>query len=154
MNGSLLTCYIFHKPLNEIFTSCIVIPFIQWQPGTGKPSGLTTMGLHRVGHDWSDLAAAATAMPFWDSKVLAQRYFALLHHPKSGTLLSKVDHFSIFIVCQKVIRFLFFFFFHFLTLFSIMLNFLKYKCKNWNIYGNECFAIKILCAVFKNKWWP
>ena len=28
-------------------------------PGTGEPGGLLPMGLHRVGHDWSDLAAAA-----------------------------------------------------------------------------------------------
>ena len=28
-------------------------------PGTGKPGGLPSMGSHRVGHDWSDLAAAA-----------------------------------------------------------------------------------------------
>ena len=28
-------------------------------PGTGEPGGLPSMGLHRVGHDWSDLAAAA-----------------------------------------------------------------------------------------------
>ena len=27
-------------------------------PGTGKPGGLPSMGSHRVGHDWSDLAAA------------------------------------------------------------------------------------------------
>ena len=26
-------------------------------PGTGEPGGLASMGLHRVGHDWSDLAA-------------------------------------------------------------------------------------------------
>ena len=28
-------------------------------PGTGEPGGLPSMGLHRVGHDWGDLAAAA-----------------------------------------------------------------------------------------------
>ena len=28
-------------------------------PRTGEPSGLPSMGSHRVGHDWSDLAAAA-----------------------------------------------------------------------------------------------
>ena len=28
-------------------------------PGTGEPGGLPSMGLHRVGHNWSDLAAAA-----------------------------------------------------------------------------------------------
>ena len=30
-------------------------------PGTGELGGLPSMGLHRVGHDWSDLAAAAAA---------------------------------------------------------------------------------------------
>ena len=28
-------------------------------PGTGEPGGLLSVGSHRVGHDWSDLAAAA-----------------------------------------------------------------------------------------------
>ena len=28
-------------------------------PGTGDPGGLPSMGLHKVRHDWSDLAAAA-----------------------------------------------------------------------------------------------
>ena len=30
-------------------------------PGTAEPGGLPSMGSHRVGHDWSDLAAAAAA---------------------------------------------------------------------------------------------
>ena len=30
-------------------------------PGTGEPGGLPSMGSHRVGHDWSNLAAAAAA---------------------------------------------------------------------------------------------
>ena len=30
-------------------------------PGTGEPGELPSMGSHRVGHDWSDLAAAAAA---------------------------------------------------------------------------------------------
>ena len=35
---------------------------LTWRiPGTGKPSGLPSMGSHRVGHDWSDAAAAAAA---------------------------------------------------------------------------------------------
>ena len=38
---------------------------LAWRiPGTGKPGGLLSMGSHRVGHDWSDLAAAAN----WDEK--------------------------------------------------------------------------------------
>ena len=33
---------------------------LAWRiPGTGEPGGLLSLGLHRVGHDWSDLAAAA-----------------------------------------------------------------------------------------------
>ena len=33
---------------------------LAWRiPGTEEPSGLPSMGSHRVGHDWSDLAAAA-----------------------------------------------------------------------------------------------
>ena len=35
---------------------------LAWRiPGTGKPRGLPSMGSHRVGYDWSDLAAAAAA---------------------------------------------------------------------------------------------
>ena len=33
---------------------------LAWRnPGTGEPCGLPSMGLHRVGHNWSDLAAVA-----------------------------------------------------------------------------------------------
>ena len=33
---------------------------LAWRiPGSGEPGGLPSMGLHRVGHDQSDLAAAA-----------------------------------------------------------------------------------------------
>ena len=38
---------------NPLQCSCLRIP------GTGKPGGLPSMGSHRVGHDLSDLAAAA-----------------------------------------------------------------------------------------------
>ena len=32
---------------------------LAWRiPGTGKPGGLLSVGSHRVGHDWSDLAVA------------------------------------------------------------------------------------------------
>ena len=35
---------------------------LAWRiPGTEEPGGLLSMGLHRVGHDWSNLAAAAAA---------------------------------------------------------------------------------------------
>ena len=35
---------------------------LAWRiPGTGKPGGPPSMESHRVGHDWSNLAAAAAA---------------------------------------------------------------------------------------------
>ena len=37
---------------NALQCSCLGIP------GTGEPGGLPSMGSHRVGHDWSELAAA------------------------------------------------------------------------------------------------
>ena len=37
---------------------------LAWRiPGTGEPGGLPSMGSHRVGHDWSDLAATAAENP-------------------------------------------------------------------------------------------
>ena len=40
---------------------------LAWRiPGTAEPGGLLSMGSHRVGHDWSDLgAAAAKTFPGW-----------------------------------------------------------------------------------------
>ena len=36
---------------------------LAWRiPGTEEPGGLPSVGSHRVGHDWSDLAAAAAYM--------------------------------------------------------------------------------------------
>ena len=35
---------------------------LTWRiPGTGEPGGLPSMGLHRVRHDWNDLAVAAVS---------------------------------------------------------------------------------------------
>ena len=48
----------FHALEKEIATHSSVLA---WRiPGTGEPVGLPSMGLHRVGHNWSDFAAAAT----------------------------------------------------------------------------------------------
>ena len=49
----------FHALEKEMATNSSVLA---WRiPGTGEPGGLPSMGLHRVRHDWSDLAAAAAA---------------------------------------------------------------------------------------------
>ena len=47
----------FHALEKEMATHSSVLA---WRiPGTEEPGGLLSMGLHRVGHDWRDLAAAA-----------------------------------------------------------------------------------------------
>ena len=49
----------FHALEKEMATHSSVLA---WRiPGTGEPGGLPSMGLHRVGYDWSHLAAAAAA---------------------------------------------------------------------------------------------
>ena len=51
----------FHASETEMATHSSVLA---WRiPGMGEPGGLPSMGSNRVGHDWSDLAAAA-ARPF------------------------------------------------------------------------------------------
>ena len=47
----------FHALEKEMATHSSILA---WRiPGMGEPGGLPSMGSHRVGHDWSDLAAAA-----------------------------------------------------------------------------------------------
>ena len=47
----------FHALEKEMATHSSVLA---WRiPGTGEPGGLPSMGLHRVGHDWSDLAVSS-----------------------------------------------------------------------------------------------
>ena len=47
----------FHALEKEMATHSSVLA---WRiPGMREPDGLPSMGSHRVGHDWSDLAAAA-----------------------------------------------------------------------------------------------
>ena len=48
---------------------------LAWRiPGTGEPDGLPSVGSHRVGHDWRDLAAAADPMLVWAYTII--NYFS------------------------------------------------------------------------------
>ena len=53
-------------------------------PRTGEPGGLQSMGSHRVGHDWSDLAAAAFSL------TLSGDLFWLSFHKSSNSSVSFV----------------------------------------------------------------
>ena len=49
----------FHALEKEMATHSSVLA---WRiPGTGEPGGLPSMGSHRVGHDWSDLASSSSS---------------------------------------------------------------------------------------------
>ena len=62
---------------------------LAWRiPGMGEPGGLPSMGSHRVGHNWCDLAAAATAGVFLE-------FSCIFDDPKDvGNLISGSSAFS------------------------------------------------------------
>ena len=56
LTGLILLQFMDYQLEKEMATHSSVLA---WRiPGTGEPGGLPSMGSHRVGHDWSDLAAA------------------------------------------------------------------------------------------------
>ena len=73
--------FYFHALEKEMATHSSVLA---WRiPGTGQPGGLPSLGSHRVGHDWSDLAAATERLPLhlftsWDTREAPQWWVHLL----------------------------------------------------------------------------
>ena len=97
----------FHALEKEMATHSSVLT---WRtPGTGELGGLPSMGLHRVGHNWSDLAAAAFS---YDSKSVmlnicclcrqVKHYFIKIftQNDSNKILLLKVT--SFYSDCQKI----------------------------------------------------
>jgi len=63
----------FHTLDKEMATHSSVFT---WRiPRTGEPGGLPSMGLHRVRHDWCDLAAAAAAATLLWKTLFTQKGF-------------------------------------------------------------------------------
>jgi len=63
---------------------------LAWRiPGTGEPGGLPSIGLHRVGHDWSDLAVAAADLlvPCPALTSVGLRWNKNIHHPFLHTFI-------------------------------------------------------------------
>ena len=69
-------CWIIEKAKEkEMATHSSVLA---WRiPGTAEPGGLPSMGSHRVGHDWNDLAAAAAAAE--KAREIPEKHLLLLH---------------------------------------------------------------------------
>ena len=78
----------FHALEKELATHSSVLA---WRiPGTGEPGGLPSMGLHRVGHDWSDLAAAAAAFEHIEGLDMKWQYSSAPEEVQEGlSLLDK-----------------------------------------------------------------
>ena len=71
----------FHALEKEMATHSSVLA---WRiPGTGEPGGLPSMGLHRVGHDWNDLAAAAYSITY------SRQKYRFFRSSKNGWKLSQ-----------------------------------------------------------------
>ena len=86
----------FHALEKEMATHSSVLA---WRiPGTGEPGGLQSMGLHRVGHDWSDLAAAAAAKMSPDFLSGSIFQSTGLKKAKQNTVLSLTEESEIWIM--------------------------------------------------------
>ena len=77
----------FHAMEKEMATHSSVLA---WRiPGAGDPGGLLFMGSHRVGHDWSDLAAAAAAEDNYNIMMVTD-----IHQNESTTGIHKFPPFG------------------------------------------------------------
>ena len=57
---------------------------LAWRiPGTVEPGGLPSLGSHRVGRDWSDLAAVAAGIEFGEGNGTPLQY-SCLENPMDG----------------------------------------------------------------------
>ena len=92
LNDFTFTFY-FHALEKEMATDPSVLA---WRvPGTGEPVGLSSMGSHRVGHDWNDLAAVAAADPVYIQDSCLTRILSANHcSPIFGDKHSPCPHFT------------------------------------------------------------
>ena len=103
----------FHALEKEMATHSSVLA---WRlPGTVEPGGLASMGSHRVGHDWSDLAEAAASSkhqihfnhlpflhinPFYQSWLIPS-YFFILSYLQFIWNCKIIQNTSVFFHCWK-----------------------------------------------------
>ena len=102
--------------------------------GTGEPGGLPSMGSHRVGHGWSDAAAAAATV---DLKFLY--HLALMLLPLCDTLLTHQSN------TQAIVQLPFYF--------SATSSFFRKHYLMWQLWIYKCSNILIKLvhtALFKH----
>ena len=83
----------FHALEKEMATHSSVLA---WRiPGTGEPGGLPSMGLHRVGHGWSDLAAAAAVFHGMDILLIGCSQIFTITNKASMNLFTSLHNLAI-----------------------------------------------------------
>ena len=88
----------FHALEKEMATHSSVLA---WRiPGMEEPGGLPSMGSHRVGHDWSNLAAAAACLKMLRRWHLRRHHFILIHEKNNGGAVFVFQIFKIFLQNQ------------------------------------------------------
>ena len=82
---------------------------LAWRiPGTGEPGGLPSVGSHRVGHDWSDLAAAAAKINMIRHIIFGFQWFDLktfLRKPELNDMLHLKE--MMYYILEKGIKWLY-----------------------------------------------
>ena len=144
---------------------------LAWRiPGMGEPGGLPSMGSHRVGHDWSDLAAANNGNgssnlsvnwhPFLGpiQRDWSQEYWGNGNHllPCLPTWLSLWSHLLYFTL--SVMSLLYFPFFSPICSTTENLNLLSFEQGGWLGWGEKtnsqsfctkiCFGVERVMAGF------
>ena len=100
--GNFTFTFHFHALEKAMATHSSVLA---WRiPGTGQPGGLLSMGWHRVGHDWSDLAAAAAGvkveiLPLYNKSGVAVSDFSQ-HHLQRLEVAGNVEHLLLYPLCH------------------------------------------------------
>ena len=88
----------FHALGKEMANSSSVFP---WRiPGTREPGGLPSLGSHGVGHDWGDLAPAASINLH---SALFHLSLAFLVHERFGIIYKRIPYASHFHLCSKCV---------------------------------------------------
>ena len=94
----------FHALEKEMATHSSVLA---WRiPGTGEPRGLPSMGSHRVGHDWSDLAARTlrdrNATDHWPMFIQMRSKKSLREPSEAWSMGQKIENSPIYSVNNTI----------------------------------------------------
>ena len=126
----------FHALEKEMATHSSVLA---WRiPGTGEPGGLPAMGSHRVGHDWSDLAAAAAVLGCSFPVHIMLSYF-----------IPGFSYFSIILLTSFTLGFVFLGFFFFFFEINVLFLSIKYLSPKSGKYSKIQKKIKIIPLSFQ-----